>query len=277
MRMGSGSDARRAKKWEGFLEAAPAGSHAVQMYADVDDLAASVGEFLDAGFRKGEPAILIGAAEHAPAFLAELERRGRRSDRLQADGLLTCLDAEQTLAGFMDGGTPSRERFSQIVGGAVDALSHRAPGKTVRAFGEMVDVLWQRGQEAAALALEQLWNGLANTHRFALLCGYQLDLFDIDVQTSALAQVLDAHTHPRPVADPAYLADAVDRALIETVGRAEAGAVYLQVAEQIPRTSLPRAQAVLAWLCERDRSTAEQVLSRARLHYMRLRSAAATA
>jgi hypothetical protein len=39
--------------------------------------------------------------------------------------------------------------------------------------------------------------------------------------------------------------------------------------------SLPRAHAVLAWLSERDRPTAEQVLARARLYYAGLRNAAA--
>jgi hypothetical protein len=263
-------------RWQGFLEAAPAGSHAVQLYDGLGELAASVGRFLDAGLRSGEPAIVIATAGHEAAFLRELEHRGWTADELGASGLLVCLDAEQTLDGFMRGGAPSADLFEEVVGGVVDALAHRFPDKTIRAFGEMVDVLWQRGQEDAAVALERLWNDLAKTRAFALLCGYELDIFDIEVQTSAaLPSVLHEHTHRRPVADTATLADAVDRALTETVGRSKAGAVYLQVAEQVPRTSLPRAHAVLAWLSERDRPTAEQVLARARLHYASLRGAAA--
>jgi hypothetical protein len=34
----------------------------------------------------------------------------------------------------------------------------------IRAYGEMVDVLWQAGQTAAAIRLEMLWNQLAENH-----------------------------------------------------------------------------------------------------------------
>lgn len=135
----------------------------------------------------------------------------------------------------------------------------------------MVDVLWQRGDHPAAIALEELWNELATTRRFALLCGYHLDIFDFDVQRSAMPEIVRTHTHPRPAADTARLATAVDRALLEIVGSLRAGQIYLTVADEIPRTKLPRAQAVLMWLSERDAPNATRVLDRARMHYGALR------
>ena len=47
----------------------------------------------------------------------------------------------------------------------------------VRAYGEMVDVLWKDGQTLAALRLEELWNDLADRHSFSLLCGYTMGHF----------------------------------------------------------------------------------------------------
>ena len=253
--------------WSTFLDSAPPAGHAVQIYRELDELAGSVGTFLDAGFRAGEPALVIATADHRDAFRGELERRGHDVDELQEQGLLACRDAEETLAAFMDGELPSATRFDQVVGATMDEVACRFPGETVRAFGEMVDVLFQRGQEAAAVALEELWNGLFENHRFALLCAYELDVFDLDTETSALPEILRAHTHPRPVADTARLASAVHQTLTDILGSDAAARIYLRVAEEVPRTAIPRSQAVLMWLSRHQPAVAERVLQGARARY----------
>jgi hypothetical protein len=253
--------------WSTFLESAPPAGHAVQVYQDLDELSASVGRFLDAGLRAGEPALVIATSEHWETFRAELERLGHDVDALQEQGVLTCRDADETLAAFMDGEVPSAARFEQVVGSTVDAVATRFPDKTVRAFGEMVDLLFQRGQQAAAAALEDLWNRLFESRRFALLCAYELDVFDLETQTSALPEIVRTHTHPRPVADTGKLAAAVHQTLTELLGSHAAARIYLQVAEEVPRTALPRAQAVLMWLSRHQPATARQVLQAARARY----------
>jgi hypothetical protein len=253
--------------WATFLDNAPPGEHGVQVYLELPELAASVGRFLDAGFRAGEPALVIVTPGHWQAFDAELERRGHDLDELQERGLLTRLDAGETLTALMDGAAPSADRFEDVVGGAVDEVARRFPGQTVRAFGEMVDLLFQHGERAAAIALEELWNGLLETRLAALLCGYELDVFDLEAQASALPEIVRTHTHPRPVADPARLAAAVHETLTEIVGPDAAARIYLQVAEAVPRTALPRAQAVLMWLSSHQPATAQRVLQGARDRY----------
>ena len=253
--------------WTTFLENAPPAGHGVQVYAELDELAVSVGRFLDAGFRAGEPALAIVTPDHWQAFEAELARHGHDVDRLRAQGLLTSCDADETLEAFMDGEMPSAERFEQVVGGTADDVARRFPGRTIRAFGEMVDILQQRGREAAAVALEELWNGLLETRRVALLCAYELDVFDLDAQASALPEIVRTHTHPRPVADTARLASAVHETLTEVLGSEAAARIYLRVAEEVPRTALPRAQAVLMWLSRHQPGTAQRVLQAARARY----------
>jgi hypothetical protein len=262
--------------WTSFIEEAPAAEHAVQIYDRLDELAASVGRFLEAGFRVGEPAIVIATDDHRRVFARELERRGWDAAALQDEGLLVCCDAEETLAAFFDGTRASSVDFEREVGGLVDEIEARYPGKTIRAFGEMVDLLWQRGHAQAALALEELWNELAQTRRFALLCGYRLDIFDLDVQASALPEIFGAHSHGRPAFDTSLLAAAVDAALGEVVGSREAGTIYLRVADEVPRASLPRAEAVLLWLTQHRRPVARQVLDRVRLLYGQTETAPTT-
>ena len=48
-------------------------------------------------------------------------------------------------------------------------------GRRVRAFGEMVALLWSEGNQAAAIRLEELWNELALSQTFCLFCAYSMD------------------------------------------------------------------------------------------------------
>ena len=56
----------------------------------------------------------------------------------------------------------------------------------------MVDVLWQDGLTAAAIRLEMLWNQLAMTHDFSLLCGYAMGSFYKD---AGMRDICAQHSH----------------------------------------------------------------------------------
>jgi len=253
-------------RFASFLDRAPARGHAVQIYRELGELAGSLAAFLDAGFRDGEPAVVIATADHWPAFARALEARSRPVDDLEQTRLLTRADAHEVLARILDGDRPSAERFEDVVGGLIASIEAAFPGRTVRAFGEMVDVLWHDGRREAALELEELWNDLADRRRFSLLCGYQLDILDLDVQRRALPDVLRVHSHARAVARPARFSAAVDRALSELVGPPRAARIYLDVADGMPRGDEPRGQAVLAWLSAHEPPLAREVLGRVRAH-----------
>ena len=74
----------------------------------------------------------------------------------------------------------------------IDAACHGRKDCVIRAYGEMVDVLWKDGKEAAAIRLEMLWNQLANTRKFSLLCGYSMGSFYKD---AAFDDICQQHTH----------------------------------------------------------------------------------
>jgi hypothetical protein len=48
-----------------------------------------------------------------------------------------------------------------------DVKFYESPESLCHAYGEMVDVLWKAGQDAAAIRVELLWNTLATTHDFS--------------------------------------------------------------------------------------------------------------
>jgi len=59
-------------------------------------------------------------------------------------------------------------------------------------YGQMVDLLWKDGKHDVAIRLEILWNQLANTQRFSLLCGYTVGSFYKDAHFD---DVCGQHTH----------------------------------------------------------------------------------
>jgi hypothetical protein len=238
--------------WSSFIDSARAADHAVQVYEETADLVSAVAPYLSAG----SPALVIATPGHGRALL----------DALPEQAEVVVRDAEETLAAICEDGSLSAAAFERVVGGAVDELAARCPGRTIRAYGEMVDLLWRRGERQEALALERLWNELQRSRPLALLCAYCADLFDVDTQ-SGLAEVFGLHTHVHPVADPTRLSAALDQALADVLGPARAARIYLDVADQVPRGRVPRSQAVIGWLCANDRSSAGEVLARARRYY----------
>ena len=252
--------------WTGFLHGAGPAGHAVQVYRDVGELAESVGRYLAVGFDLGEPAVVIATPAHWERFGARLAEVGWDADRIEQSGLLFCADAETTLAAVMDGDRLSGDRFEAVVGGLLDRVGARFPKRRIRAFGEMVDLLCERGDSAGAAELEELWNRLARRRSFSLLCGYQLDVFDRDAQLSVLPQICRSHSHVLPADDPERLERAVDAALEEALG-AEAEQVRSAVADQ-RRRRVPQAQLALMWVSSQMPRSAEGILESAREHYL---------
>jgi hypothetical protein len=168
--------------------------HAVQFYGDSESLCSTVAGFLGQGFVDGHPAIIIATREHSDAILAHLKGRFIDVENAQQTGSLVVLDAQQTLDLFMDGDEPDHERFHNSVGRLVsNMLNGREDRILIRAYGEMVDVLWKQGRTQAAIRLEVLWNKLAQRHGFALLCGYAMGNFFNE--TKGFEDICREHTH----------------------------------------------------------------------------------
>jgi DcmR-like sensory protein len=257
-----------APTWTEFLRGHSHSAHAVEIYAEIGDLASSVASYLSAGFEGGEPALVVATEDHLSKFLEALASVGWDTERIDGHGLLLTADADATLAAFMSGASPSAAQFEWAVGGLLDRLQKRFPDCRIRAFGEMVDVLCERGQPAAALALEELWNDLARRRDFSLLCGYHLDVFDRASQVWPLPALCRLHSRVLPAHDSERLARAVDRALAEVLGPAEAGKVYVVAGEQAREDRVPLAQHALMWVSANMPVLADRILATARQHYL---------
>src|SRR5262245_17792889 len=128
--------------WTETLRRPAAGDHIVHTWTDEDTLVEAVTEYARAGLRAGEAVLVVAM----PGRAARVKRA-----LYGTPGTLLFVDAGESLAGFMHGEMPDWDSFERTVGAAVADLRSRHPA--VRVYGEMVDILWQRGQIDAAIRL----------------------------------------------------------------------------------------------------------------------------
>ena len=174
-------------------ESAAAHHHAVQFYGSDEILMQTVAGFLAGGLIAGQPALVVATPAHRQAILEELSHRLIDVNQARRIGDLVFLDAHDILETFMRGDMPDAGAFRHTVGGVIHQTLAGRPGASLRAYGEMVDVLWKRGNEEAAIKLEVLWNELSATHPFQLLCGYSIGNFF--KQTRSFERICEQHTH----------------------------------------------------------------------------------
>lgn len=167
--------------------------HAVQFYGDEKALSKTIAGFLIEGLVASQPTVIIATPSHAAKILDQLAERHIDVSRARQLGDLAVLDADETLSRFMSKGMPDPALFRRTIGDVLEQAARGRERTPVRAYGEMVDVLWKKGAPDAAIRLEVLWNELAASHSFSLLCGYAIGNFY--KQASRIEEVAQQHTH----------------------------------------------------------------------------------
>jgi hypothetical protein len=167
--------------------------HAVQFYEDADSLCRRVAAFLGEGLVAGEPAISIATQSHQDGIISELDARLVNVEQARRRGDLVLLDSDDTLGAFIVAGRPDPELFDAYIGTVLDQVIRGRRRTIIRAYGEMVDVLWRAGSAEAAISLEILWNSLATKYAFSLLCGYSMGQFY--KQPDLYGRVCEQHSH----------------------------------------------------------------------------------
>src|ERR1051325_2738685 len=170
--------------------------HAVQFYGNDAELLTTVGTFLSEGLAAGQPAIVIATPAHRTALEQALASHLIDVEAAKRLGDLNMLDADEILSTFMIDQAPVGSLFRRSVGDIIEQTRRGRERTPVRAYGEMVDVLWKQGRTEAAVRLEVLWNNLAETHPFSLLCGYSIGIFY--KQPEKFEEVCALHTHVHP-------------------------------------------------------------------------------
>jgi len=258
--------------WEKLLERPHAGGHFVQLYeADEVALTKNVGRYLGEGLRRGEGVLVIATPEHLKLFSAHLELQGFDVALAISNRQLILQDAQQTLAQFMTDGQPVWERFESIVRAAMRQVRPAHGAEGLRAYGEMVGILWKARQFSAAIRLEQLWNRLLEQSTFSLYCAYAIDIFGKEFEVSNLDGVLSSHTHLVPAQPDGSLELALNRSMDEVLGpKADALRVLIKANYRPSWAVMPNAENIVLWLRRNLPEQADLIFSRARHHYQLL-------
>jgi hypothetical protein len=166
--------------------------HFAQFYLDDAALIDTLTGYVGAGLNAGETTIVIATSEHLRALRFGLARSGVDLVRSAREDRFLTLDAATALTSFMVGGMPDEGLFNSFV----DGLLRRARfnGPRVRAFGEMVALLWASGLAAATVRLEFLWQQYCERHTLSLFCAYPRAGFTKDASES-LAEICALHSH----------------------------------------------------------------------------------
>ena len=179
--MSTGSD-RQHRGIEDFWGEIPPSEHLVQIYQDDGVILDALEGFGGGGLRTGDCVLVIATAAHLRALEARLTAQGVDVWAARGRDQYIPLDAEDALAQFLVKGWPDAELFEQLV---TDLLARaRRNGRRVRAFGEMVALLWGQGHNGATVRLEHLWHRLCQTEGFSLFCAYPRIGFTQDAEAS---------------------------------------------------------------------------------------------
>lgn len=168
------------------------GAHVVKFYEDDAELVAAAGPYLAAAIHADGVALMIATEPHRRSFESALEAHGVDVDSAKAAGRLLALDAATTMSQFRAGGGIDHNAFHEVIGGVLRSAA--GAGRPVRAYGEMVALLWDDGDALGAIELEKLWHELGRELPFTLVCSYPTASVAAAGQTRALAQVCRLHS-----------------------------------------------------------------------------------
>jgi hypothetical protein len=253
--------------WERLIEKPHARGHFVQL-CEPDDkvsLVRNVGLYVSEGLKRGEGVLLIATAENRDTFVRELGRLGVDTRSAKEHKRLVCVDAQQALARFMVAGQPVWDRFEIAVGRAMREVRPAKDHGGLRAYGEMVGLLWSARQFSAAIRLEQFWNKLLARWSFSLYCAYSIDVFEKEFQAHALDGVLCTHTHLIPSESEGTLEPAINLAMDEILGlKADAVRVRMKANPRLRWAVMPKGENAILWLRRNLPEEAEHIVARAR-------------
>jgi hypothetical protein len=168
-----------------------AGDHCVQFYESDAAFLDALEAFVAGGIRHGDAVIVIGTAPHRQALEARLEANGFNLRVAVERDQYIALDAEATLQRFMVNHWPDQVQYEQLVGELLGRA--RKQHRSVRAFGEMVALMWAAGHCEATLRLEKMWGELCQNEAFSLFCAFPKTGFAENI-TAEIAEICSCHS-----------------------------------------------------------------------------------
>lgn len=165
--------------------------HLVQIYDNDDVFLDSLEGFVSGGITAGDGVVVIATRAHIASLDARMVLRGIDVAGARFEERYIELDAADALSRFMIDGWPDEDLFRDFVLKTLERAGR--DGRRVRAFGEMVAILWSQGNNGATVRLEHLWKKLCNDEDLSLFCAYPKSGSTRDVHAS-MKEIFDLHS-----------------------------------------------------------------------------------
>lgn len=231
--------------------------HFVQFYETDLFLMNSLGGFISTGLRAGDGCMVVATKAHRDELDTRLQAYGLDVAAATASGQFISLDAMETLSKFMVDGLPEPARFGEIFGGLIKRAGE-GRGR-VQAFGEMVALLCAEGNQSAAIRVEELWNNLQETHRFALFCAYPMHDFGRDALAKPLGEVCAAHSRVIPAESYSAVDHPDDRLRVILQLQQKARSLEAEIAERNKAEERLRASLAREQMARAEAETANRM------------------
>jgi MEDS: MEthanogen/methylotroph, DcmR Sensory domain len=249
-----------------LLIEAPVNRHFAQLHRDPQALTEAVTLYLETGLRRGNGVVVIAIPAHVERFLASLRDKDIDAGQYLKSGQLELHDAEVTLRKFMRGSTPDWDDFRKTIGAVFERVQAFGRG-TTRAYGEMVNVLWQEGKQEAAIRLEEHWNELARLYPFSLFCSYMLDVHQHHAYVGPLDAIGRTHSDIIGNAEDERFRVALDAASRDIFGVPLSHMVGFSRNCPDGESRFPSGQRTMLWVKRNLPSASAAVLERARRYF----------
>jgi hypothetical protein len=176
--------------------------HLVQFYEDESFIVENVSYLAAKALASGGAAVIAATERHLEQIRERLAASVLNLDDACEAGRYVTLDAVKVASQILVDGSPDPTRFDDLVGDTIRNAARNSTNGFVFAFGEIVALLCADNNAAGAVRLEQLWNSLAEHHRFSLYCAYPLTCLGTDPDTDALLQICSEHSLTIPTETP---------------------------------------------------------------------------
>jgi hypothetical protein len=160
---------KRATTQDFWAEVAPF-DHLVQIYENEGEFLKTLCGFVSGGFSANDSVIVIASNQHLQMLNDKLKEKDLNFERHITDQNYFPLEAKQVMSKFMVQGWPNEALFFETINGIFKMAKHKS--SRIRAFGEMVAILWQEKNYSATVHLEHLWNKFCEQENFCLYCAY---------------------------------------------------------------------------------------------------------
>jgi hypothetical protein len=184
------------EKWEKssakdfWGEIAPYHQHIVQIYEEDQPFLDLLTDFVSNGINVNDCVIVIATESHLKSLDNRLRANGFNVFDLTLRDQFIPLNVDMTLSRFMINGWPDELLFRHLITRLIDrAHMHK---RKVRAFAELVAILWSHGLHEATVRLEDLWNKFCETEGFCLFCAYPKTSFN-QVPHDSMMNICGAH------------------------------------------------------------------------------------